>query len=69
MMTLTVGCDCTGTVEEIGSEVPKDFTQKGDRRGIHLRGSMYPENGAFAEYTRMPYDVCISHCAKHHCLH
>lgn len=47
----TVGCDYSGTVEEVGSKVTKQW-KKGDRIAGFTHGvnSVEPEDGCFAEY-------------------
>ncbi|KAA1477028.1 GroES-like protein [Dentipellis sp. KUC8613] len=53
-----VGCDYTGTVEEIGPDVPAGLWEVGDRASGFVQGSTWP-NGAFAEYTVTPAEVTI----------
>jgi len=47
----TVGCDYSGTVEEVGSKVTKDW-KKGDRIAgfVHGANAVELEDGCFAEY-------------------
>jgi NADPH:quinone reductase-like Zn-dependent oxidoreductase len=56
----TSGCDYSGIIEEIGSEVTKPF-QKGDRIAgfVHGGNVLQPEDGAFAEYIVAKGDVQI----------
>ena len=48
---LTVGCDFSGVIEEVGSSVTQSF-QPGDRvwGTVHGSHTLKPDDGAFAEY-------------------
>ncbi|KZT32640.1 GroES-like protein [Sistotremastrum suecicum HHB10207 ss-3] len=52
-----VGCDAVGEVILLGSDVPPSEVKKGEIRWLFVMGAASPENGAFAEYVRTPWDV------------
>ncbi|KZS97296.1 GroES-like protein [Sistotremastrum niveocremeum HHB9708] len=52
-----VGCDAVGEVVLLGSDVPPSEVKKGELRWLFVMGAASPENGAYAEYVRTPWDV------------
>lgn len=56
-----MGVDSVGTVAEIGPSVPADAkVAVGQRRGLFMRGGMGFDNGPFAEYTAMDWDLTFA---------
>jgi NADPH:quinone reductase-like Zn-dependent oxidoreductase len=56
----TVGCDCSGIIEEVGSNIAEKY-KKGDRVFTFVHGSnkLEPDNGAFAEYAEASFALRI----------
>lgn len=57
-----MGVDAVGAVVNIGDEVPAEEAHiyLGQRRGLFMRGGMEFDNGPFAEYTAMDYDLTFA---------
>lgn len=57
-----MGVDAVGTVCSIGSGVPAAAAGLaiGQRRGLFMRGGMQLDNGPFAEYTAMDWDLTFA---------
>ena len=60
LLTIQIGCDYAGVVEEVGSKVTKDL-KKGDRvcGFCHGGNEVNHEDGAFGEYVTAKGDVQI----------
>lgn len=56
-----LGVDAVGTVASIGADVPSSANiTLGQRRGLFMRGGMNSDNGPFAEFTAMDYDLTFA---------
>lgn len=53
-----LGCDASGTVVQIGSDVTPGARKMGERVAAFVHGGISP-NGAFAEYVVVPADLVI----------
>ncbi|KAI5120956.1 hypothetical protein M0805_001661 [Coniferiporia weirii] len=53
-----IGCDYSGTIEKLGSEVPVGTLKSGDRVAGFVHGGAY-QNGAFSEYLVAPAALTI----------